>query len=37
LKDCGHIPQEEKPERFVELVTEFCRDKKGRVELQENE
>ena len=37
LKDCGHIPQEEKPERFVELVTEFCRDKKGRVQLQENE
>ncbi len=37
LKDCGHIPQEEKPERFVELITEFCRDKKGKVELQENE
>jgi pimeloyl-ACP methyl ester carboxylesterase len=37
LKDCGHIPQEEKPERFVELITEFCRDKKGRVQLQENE
>ena len=31
LKDCGHLPQEEKPERFVELVSEFCRDKKGRV------
>jgi pimeloyl-ACP methyl ester carboxylesterase len=37
LKDCGHIPQEEKPERFVELVTEFCRDKKGRVDLLGNE
>jgi len=37
LKDCGHIPQEEKPERFVELVIEFCRDKKGRVELLENQ
>jgi len=35
LKDCGHIPQEEKPERFVELVSAFCRDKKSRVELQE--
>lgn len=23
LKDCGHLPQEEKPERFVELVSEF--------------
>jgi len=37
LKDCGHIPQEEKPERFVELVTEFCLAKKGKVELRENE
>lgn len=26
LKNCGHIPQEEKPEAFVELVTKFCRD-----------
>ncbi len=25
LKDCGHLPQEEKPEKFVELVSEFCR------------
>lgn len=24
LKDCGHLPQEEKPERFVELVSEFA-------------
>ena len=37
LKDCGHIPQEEKPERFVELVAEFCRDRKGRVEITESE
>jgi len=37
LKDCGHLPQEEKPERFVELVTEFCRDRKGRIQLPENE
>jgi pimeloyl-ACP methyl ester carboxylesterase len=35
LKDCGHVPPEEKPERFVELVTEFCRDKKGRVGMEE--
>ena len=27
LKDCGHVPQEEKPERFAELVSEFCRNK----------
>lgn len=31
LKDCGHVPQEEKSELFAEIVTEFCRDKKGRV------
>lgn len=31
LKDCGHIPQEEKSDLFVELVTEFCRDRKGRI------
>jgi len=37
LKDCGHIPQEEKPERFVELVSAFCRDRKGRVEITESE
>jgi pimeloyl-ACP methyl ester carboxylesterase len=37
LKDCGHIPQEEKPERFVELVSKFCHDKKGKLELQENQ
>lgn len=24
LKDCGHVPQEEKSEMFAELVTEFC-------------
>ncbi len=29
LKDCGHVPQEERPEQFVEIVTDFCRDKKG--------
>lgn len=37
LKNCGHVPPEEKPERFVELVAEFCRDKKRRVELSDNE
>jgi pimeloyl-ACP methyl ester carboxylesterase len=25
LKDCGHVPQEEKPELFAELVSDFCR------------
>lgn len=31
LKTCGHVPQEEKSELFSELVTEFCRDRKGRI------
>ncbi|MEP6704447.1 MAG: alpha/beta hydrolase [Acidobacteriota bacterium] len=35
LKDCGHVPQEEKSDIFVELVTEFCRDRKGRVTARE--
>ena len=34
LKDCGHVPQEEKPELFVELVAEFCHDKKGVINNQ---
>lgn len=28
LENCGHLPQEEKPKRFVEMVTEFCRNRK---------
>jgi pimeloyl-ACP methyl ester carboxylesterase len=36
LRDCGHVPPEEKPEIFSELVTEFCRDPKGRIEPKEN-
>lgn len=32
LRNCGHVPHEEKPEQFVELVSEFCRDRKGRIE-----
>lgn len=31
IRDCGHVPQEEKSELFCELVTEFCRDGKGRI------
>ena len=34
LKDCGHVPQEERSETFADLVTEFCRDRKGRMKLQ---
>lgn len=37
LKDCGHIPQEEKSELFAELVTEFCRDKKGRIAAKDGD
>jgi pimeloyl-ACP methyl ester carboxylesterase len=32
LKNCGHVPPEEKSDIFAELVTEFCRDRKGRIE-----
>jgi pimeloyl-ACP methyl ester carboxylesterase len=26
IKDCGHLPQEERPGLFTELVSSFCRD-----------
>ena len=26
--DCGHLPQEERPQEFAALVAEFCRDEK---------
>ena len=31
IRDCGHVPMEEKPELFGDLVIEFCRDPKGRL------
>ena len=37
LKDCGHVPQEEKSEIFAELVSEFCHDKKGRIAAKEGD
>jgi pimeloyl-ACP methyl ester carboxylesterase len=37
FKDCGHIPQEEKSDLFADLVTEFCRDRKGRIDLDNRE
>ncbi len=37
LKNCGHLPQEEKPERFVALVGEFCRDRRGQIQGESNE
>lgn len=37
LKNCGHVPQEEKPDLFVSLVSGFSHDKKGRIETPESE
>lgn len=31
LRDCGHVPAEEKSDIVSDLITEFCRDKKGRI------
>ncbi len=36
LKECGHVPMEEKPELFAELVIEFCNDKKGHLKTPKN-
>jgi pimeloyl-ACP methyl ester carboxylesterase len=37
FRNCGHLPQEEKPDNFVEIVMNFCRSRKGKFELEENE
>jgi pimeloyl-ACP methyl ester carboxylesterase len=37
LKDCGHVPPEEKPELFVDLVAEFCTNRAGRLEARADE
>lgn len=37
LKDCAHVPPEESPALFTELVTEFCRDRKGHIEVSDEE
>lgn len=34
LRDCGHHPQEEKTDAFVDLVSEFCRDPKAKIESE---
>lgn len=36
FRNCGHLPSEENPSLFTALVTEFCENKKGRVEKPEN-
>jgi pimeloyl-ACP methyl ester carboxylesterase len=37
LKNCGHVPQEEKSDLFVSLVSGFAHDKKGRIEAEESD
>lgn len=37
LKDCGHVPQEEKSEIFTDLVSEFAHDRKGKIEAREGD
>jgi pimeloyl-ACP methyl ester carboxylesterase len=37
LKNCGHVPAEEKSELVVDLVNEFCHDRKGRIEEPDND
>jgi pimeloyl-ACP methyl ester carboxylesterase len=32
FKNCGHVPQEEKPELFARVVTDFSRDSKKQIE-----
>ncbi len=37
LKDCGHVPQEEKSQLFTDLVSEFAHDRKGKIEAREGD
>ncbi len=37
LKDCGHVPQEEKSQLFTELVSEFAHDRKGKIEARDGD
>lgn len=37
LKNCGHVPPEEKPDLFTSLVAEFCQNRKGRIEATKSE
>ncbi|MEZ5308069.1 MAG: alpha/beta hydrolase [Pyrinomonadaceae bacterium] len=37
LKDCGHLPHEERADLFVELVSEFCGNSAGRLEERSEE
>lgn len=37
LKNCGHVPQEEKSELFTELVTGFCSNRNGQIEAKNDD
>ena len=37
LKNCGHVPPEEKSDLFVDIVTQFCTDRKGHIAPGESE
>ncbi|MDQ3322263.1 MAG: alpha/beta hydrolase, partial [Acidobacteriota bacterium] len=37
FRDCGHVPQEETPDSFVKVVSEFCRSPKGKFEVKDGE
>ncbi len=37
FRNCGHLPSEEAPDNFVEIIANFCNDPKGRIQLKENE
>jgi pimeloyl-ACP methyl ester carboxylesterase len=35
FKDCGHVPQEETPDSFVNVVSDFYRSTKGKFEIKD--
>lgn len=37
FKDCGHVPQEETPDSFVKVVSDFYRSPKGKFEVDDGE
>ncbi|MGH9949470.1 MAG: alpha/beta fold hydrolase [Pyrinomonadaceae bacterium] len=37
LKNCGHVPAEEKSEIVSQLVSQFCRDNKGRIKPKDHD
>jgi pimeloyl-ACP methyl ester carboxylesterase len=34
FRRCGHLPQEERPQEFTEVVAEFCKESPGRKDMQ---